>query len=331
MLRVEKYKNIQKLEKIWIEMQGENSNLDAMAEYEFVKMFRSGISNKIKALIKPSKGGDSFYCVFDNDTPILILAAAVKDDCIESVYTLDFFDVVTTKEIDERLVYDALLEISKTEQKPIVLRNLKEGKNTHSKLEKFVKFEDDSDCVKIEYTRDYDAYYSSLSKHARQNLRTAYNRLKTDGLEYRFEFIDGKTDKKLASKLKNLYLNRRAKKYSNMDFLKMLIYKIDEPISKVCFNLENSFSAVLYIDNQIACYMAGVIKNGEVLVPRLAIDDKFSRYSVGVILVNETIKTLIDKNIFTLDLATGAEVYKTQMGGTLYHTLKCKIDSNKNP
>ena len=327
MLRVEKYKKIEQLEGYWKDLQSQNKNLDAMAEYDFVKIYLSGISNKIKALVKGF--GAMFYCVFDDENPVLIFTAVQKDDCIESAYTLDFFDVVTAESVDETLVYEALLEISKSENKPLVLKNIKQGKNTYLKLKNQVRFEDDCSCVKIEFTDDYEAYYGSLSKHARQNLRTAYNRLKTDGLEFRFEFIDGKTDKKLASKLKNLYLDRRAKKYTNMNLLKKIVYKIDEPISKVCFRLENSFSAILYVGDKIAGYMAGVIKDGEVLVPRLAIDDSFSRYSAGVILVNETIKSLIEKKLYILDLATGAEGYKTQMGGILYYTQKCIIDANK--
>lgn len=261
----------------------------------------------------------------------MILSAEVKNDCIESIYTLDFFDVVSFADIDGKVLYEALLEISKQEQKPVVIKRLKTNSSAFNKLKSYVKFEDDSACVKIDYSADYEAYYGSLSKHARQNLRTAYNRLKTDNLEYKFEFIEGRVSSKLASKLKGLYLNRRAKKYSNMSIVKKLIYKIDEPISKVCFNLKNSFSAILYIHGKIAGYMAGVIKNGEALVPRLAIDDYFSRYSAGVILVNETVKELIKKEIFTLDLATGTETYKTQMGGVLYYTQKCKIDVNENP
>lgn len=328
MLKVEKYNKISELEKIWTDMQKNNQNIDAMADFEFVKMFTSGITNKIKSLLKKSSA--VYYVVFNEKKPVLIFSANVKNDIIESLYTLDFYDLVTYEKSSGKEIYEALLEISKLEKKPIVLNKLKTSKNTYNKLSELVEFEDDVACVKIDYTADYEAYYQSLTKHARQNLRTAYNRLKTDELTYKFEFVMGQTDKKLASKLKNLYLNRRAKKYSNMNILKKMVYKIDEPISKVCFGLKNSFSAVLYVGDKIACYMAGIIKNGEAIVPRLAIDDRFSRYSVGVILVNETIKELIKKSIFTLDLAIGTETYKTQMGGVEYKIKKCKIDANEN-
>ncbi len=328
MLKVVKYNKIDELKSIWTDMEENNQNLDAMADFEFVKTFTSGITNKIKGLLK--KSSVVYYVVFNGDKPVMIFSANVQSDVIESLYTLDFYDLVTYENASGKEIYEALLEISKLEQKPIVLNKLKANKNAYSKLSEYVEFDDDTSCVKIDYTADYDAYYQSLTKHSRQNLRTAYNRLKTDGLSYRFEFVMGQTDKKLAKQLKSLYLNRRAKKYSNMNFLKKMVYMIDEPISKVCFSLKNSFSAVLYIDEKIACYMAGVIKSGEAIVPRLAIDDRFSRYSAGVILVNETIKELIKKEIFTLDLAIGTETYKTQMGGVEYKIKKCKIDANKN-
>ncbi len=321
---VKKFNNIKKLEEDWKNLQRDNDKLDPMCEFEFVEKFKSGITNKIKNLVK-KKSAPIYYEVLDGENPILILPAEEISGNIESLYTLDFFDVVSAKDMTGEKMLEALKEIANLEKKPVVIKRFRESFNTHSKLAGLVKFEPYNNCVKIDYTEDYDKYYSSLSKHARQNLRTAYNRLATDGKEISFSFTFGKTNKKLAGKLKDIYLNRRASKYNNMNFLKKLVYKIDEPISNVCFGLDNSFASIVSIDGKPVAFMAGIISGGEALVPRLAIDDKFARYSTGVILVNETIKELIVRGIYCLNLATGTETYKTQMGGTEYSVYKCEI------
>lgn len=324
---VKKFNNIKKLEEDWKNLQKDNDKLDPMCEFAFVKTFKSGIANKIKNLVK-KKSAPIYYEVFDENEPVMILPAEEMGENIESLYTLDFFDIVSAKDMTGEKMLEALKEIANLEKKPVVVKRIRENFSTHSKLAELVEFEPCSNCVKINYTEDYDKYYSSLTKHARQNLRTAYNRLATDGKKLSFSFTFGKTNKKLARKLKNIYLNRRVSKYSNMNFLKKLVYKIDEPISNVCFGLENSFASVVSIDGKPVAFMAGIISNGEALVPRLAIDNKFARYSTGVILVNETIKELISHGIYCLNLATGAETYKTQMGGTEYNLYEFEVKND---
>lgn len=323
---VKKFNSIKKVEKDWRDLQKNNNKVDPMCKFEFVKKFESGIVNKIKKIVN-KRSSPIYYEVFDRDKPVLILPAEVIDGNIESLYTLDFFDIISGKDVTESQVFEALKKIADQEQKPVVIKRFRENFNTYSKLASLVEFEPYNSCVKIDYTKDYDKYYSSLSKHARQNLRTAYNRLATDGKDFSFLFCFGKTNKKLASKLKDIYINRRASKYNNMNFFKKLLYKIDEPISNVCFELDNSFSSTIFINKKPVAFMAGIISNGEAIVPRLAISDKFARYSTGIILVNETIKKLISYKIYCLNLATGVEHYKSQMGGLEYNVFMCKINA----
>jgi len=47
-------------------------------------------------------------------------------------------------------------------------------------------------------------------------------------------------------------------------------------------------------------------------------DDSFSFYSPGIILINEVLKLLLDKNFSSLDLALGHEPYKYSMGAEDY-------------
>lgn len=55
------------------------------------------------------------------------------------------------------------------------------------------------------------------------------------------------------------------------------------------------------------------------MVPRLAINPKFSRYSPGIILINETMKLCESEFGYTeFDLSKGIEQYKIAMGGEKY-------------
>ena len=78
-----------------------------------------------------------------------------------------------------------------------------------------------------------------------------------------------------------------------------------------------SYVAGLYSENQ-NCYY----------VPRLCINNQFSRYSPGIVLLNEVVKVLIDEGVRYFDLMRGDEPYKTAMGGFVHNNykLRCKVE-----
>ena len=82
--------------------------------------------------------------------------------------------------------------------------------------------------------------------------------------------------------------------------------------------MNNSYDFKFYIGKDLAAFMMGLeSENKEVIIPKLAIDSNFSKYSPGKLMINETVKYLIsNSNIRTLDLSKGSEKYKYDMGGT---------------
>ena len=66
-------------------------------------------------------------------------------------------------------------------------------------------------------------------------------------------------------------------------------------------------------------YMAGLYSETQkaYYVPRLCINDQYAKYSPGIILINETVKSLLSNQTHRLDLMLGDEPYKTAMGGVL--------------
>lgn len=78
---------------------------------------------------------------------------------------------------------------------------------------------------------------------------------------------------------------------------------------------------MLYIDNELAAFMGGLTSQGEedYIVPRLSINSKYGFYSPGMLLVNETVRYMINKtSIRNLDLSLGTETYKSKMGGVKF-------------
>lgn len=84
-----------------------------------------------------------------------------------------------------------------------------------------------------------------------------------------------------------------------------------------------SLMTVLLIDGKVGAFMHGFYNEGlkSFEVPKLAMNEEYSWYSPGLVLVNETAKKFIeDGHIQYIDLTRGTEKYKTDMGGQFYET-----------
>lgn len=90
---------------------------------------------------------------------------------------------------------------------------------------------------------------------------------------------------------------------------------------------EHGTVCALLIDGEIAAFLEEFIDKGSILVPRLAINEKYKRYSLGLILCNEIIKECYrSEKIRCLNLLRGTEKYKYDLGGKNYITKNLKID-----
>lgn len=84
----------------------------------------------------------------------------------------------------------------------------------------------------------------------------------------------------------------------------------------------------MFINGNLAAFMSGVLdfSNRSAVIPRLSINNDFSKYSPGIVLINEMAKVIInDKSIDCLDLSKGDEKYKYQMGGKEYKSFDFDI------
>ena len=175
------------------------------------------------------------------------------------------------------------------------------------------------------FLTDYDSWYASLSKSVRQNIRTSYNRLNTDGKTYSFEFTQGKPLSKQQYSRINSILSKRLMEHMKVKnpltaaavrFLKLL-----NPSSKGLNNSSNSYCAILYVDSEIAGYTAGLMNGGVISVCRFAIDTDFGRYNPGAIIHNELVKRLLEQDASGAReyiFSRGDEQYKLSYGGEAF-------------
>lgn len=176
-------------------------------------------------------------------------------------------------------------------------------------------------CVEIPCDVTYDDWYKNLSKSTKQNIRTSYNRLKTDGKNVRYKaFFNQRIPSNLFKDIM-VVASKRAIEYDgrNQKWLWRLYYplKCIDPVIKYLRRNENCFFSAVWIDGFLAASLIGIPSNdGRMIIPRLSYSSDFQRYSPGGILVNETMKELCTLSKYnSFDLSRGEEKYKYTYGG----------------
>ena len=178
---------------------------------------------------------------------------------------------------------------------------------------------------------NYDSWYTSLSKSTKQNIRTAYNRLKTDGHAIQLTLYDMESSdlEKVILSANDIYWRRRIdwtgneKEYSKYN---REVFPKKDVIYQSLRKKKNTIIAVLKVDSQDAGFFVGLKFDHGICIPRLAIDMRFARYSPGMILINEYLKSLSEVEFpYTFDLCRGDEGYKNSLHGERTPTYKIKI------
>lgn len=176
-------------------------------------------------------------------------------------------------------------------------------------------------CVEIKTNTSHDEWMKSLSKSVRQNVRTSYNRLNTDGKAIRVNIVyDSRIPERLFNEMVTV-ASKRAVEYDKhkQRWLWRIYYPLKkfDPLLKFLRKYKHCFYATVHIDGQLAASLMGFRANdGRYIIPRLSYNSDFYRYSPGGILVNETMKSLCAKEKdVNLDLSRGDEKYKYDFGG----------------
>ncbi|MBR1801834.1 GNAT family N-acetyltransferase [Candidatus Saccharibacteria bacterium] len=281
------------------------------------------------------------FGVYEEDKLVAIMPIRFMTDgsaqIAGSFERLDFVDFIYNPELKNRAISVARFFVNylKNEYKinKFTTRFIDVKSPTYKALKKFEKFNVDKvwENVIINFpSKSYDEYFSKLTKHGKQNIRTAYNRAEKKDIEISLTVYSnvlgagGPAEKVDKKNCLELYIKRQLKTY------------VTERASTYAFRTKhfqylsvssrinpNAFFAVLKMNGEIAAFMEGFYNpfDKSIEIPRLAMNDKMRFYSPGMILVNEVIKKYIkDKKVLSLNLLRGNEPYKFAMGGKSYRT-----------
>lgn len=283
----------------------------------------------------------AIYSAWKGDKIILIAPLfcneKLKWEIIGFSNNLDYQDFIYSSDYDNkdiaealealfsRFHYDNISDVN-IGQLPVtsLLRFLPEGFLSEIENSKSV-------CIDLG-DRGYSGYFEQLGKHAKQNLRTAYNRCRRNGKSISFSFyspigigedINKAKGKKAIRLSRALYRQRQEKRYNHYRGILHRIALRYANYTSLSIPGENGFVASVWIGEKLAASMDGYINRTRraLEIPRLSINDNLAWYSPGLILLSETARFLLEKSdIRQIDLCRGTEKYKFDMGGREYVT-----------
>lgn len=319
-MTVLKHKSIYRLKKIW-------KSIDANQHYIYQTYdFQKTLFKRLPIYSLQEKCKYAYYEVKEQDKTVLIAPLSSKQGAysiIGNMNGMPIYDFIYAPGFSEKDYLEAIETLLAHLNGKITFNWIAENSYIYQYAKKTnVESFHEIANVEIDILSDYDTYNASLSKNTRQNIRTAYNRLAKDEICLRFEFIQGKMDRKRLNKTMDIYNNRHSDRYGlKVSFLKKWYLKYFDFVTVFCKKSEKTCNALLYFNDEMVAFFTGLRENDKIIIPRLSIVGEYGRYSPGIILINETIKELHKQGeIQFLDLSKGEEKYKYTMGGNKYNT-----------
>lgn len=176
-------------------------------------------------------------------------------------------------------------------------------------------------CVALTLPSTTDDYKKMLSKNARQNLRTAHNRLVKDGLEIRIEYDDKKVNRDICREIREQRFIKKFQKESRLRAFKhKLMYRLTFHFSFYLpfYSYDKGHYLTVYHGEELCSffyYLRDDIHR-QIIVQAAGVNMKYTKYSPGMISINSFVDHLInEKCIDVVDFTIGDEPYKYAVGG----------------
>lgn len=329
MLTIQLQKKFENIENIWAGLL-KNKNATIYQSPEYVKMICKNFF-PYKFILRETI---EFYVFFENEKPIMILPLFKK--WFKNSYVLfgykagcGYLDAIYSNAMDIKKMGECFAALKEQFSiSEIEMYYVKESSVLGEYISKTKQEVIKTNCTTIFLPNAFDEYQASLSKNVRQNIRTAYNRLNKKEKKYSLEiFNSAELTKNLREQLLGLYIERQMKHYKKGGglFFKLFVKFVDVG-TKIPNEIPNKTKTfLLKIDGKVAAYFDAIYDKDEqtITIPRLAIDEMFSWFSPGIILLNESIKKLLKEGtVKKIDLTHGDERYKLAMGGVVSACLK---------
>lgn len=197
-------------------------------------------------------------------------------------------------------------------------------------------------AVELTLPKNTDNYSKILSKHARQNIRTAYNRVKSDDLCFDLNYEEKEIDINKCKKLREIRLNDIQRKESQSRSYFFSLYKKIKDKIKIKFpkylvieeDKNSKIMTICYKGELLAFFNYGLdYIHKKIVIMAVGTNIEFKRYSPGLILMHSFIINEInnkDSVIDAIDFTRGNESYKYELGGNMNLIYDIKLDYNNS-
>ena len=181
-------------------------------------------------------------------------------------------------------------------------------------------------CVRCAVPESKEDNYGALSKSVRQTIRTTYNRFEKEGIISNVEIYRGYNFGGMELKELNDLYNRREAEWHHREYVAPNGNSIN-PLKKIVGKVFKNKDALInyshsdkfifvkcMIDGKLAGFFYGVSDaSGYCIVPTLAINSDYSKYSPGLLMIYGFINDGIEnENLSIFDLSRGDETYKSR-------------------
>ena len=168
-----------------------------------------------------------FFVAFYDNKKCIAIAPLAKRTTLHGTKIFNFgncptiaiYDWLYSKDITtEQIEY--CIELLKDKYQKIQFNHVNKSSLLYNVLSKKYNIVNTQDNVMINVT-NYDDYFNGLSKSSKQNIRTAYNRMTRNNLEFTIEkYAAGEIPATEYKNIMNVYLKRRGSKYKQNNFLR---------------------------------------------------------------------------------------------------------------
>lgn len=191
------------------------------------------------------------------------------------------------------------------------------------------------EAVQLSLPESLAEYQATLSKSTRQNIRTAWNRLRTDGVELTIAWGDASVGAGEAAAFATLKQQRETnRRRRNRGVKGLVLDALRSAYFSVLFSgyneageamgrLENPWFLRVSAGEELCAFAFGLADrfgaNRVLRVLQVGIDESFGRYSPGLIGLHEFISQEIAEgrpNFDVVDFTRGGERYKYDLGGS---------------
>ena len=199
--------------------------------------------------------------------------------------------------------------------------------------EKYTHLVDEGNvCVEFYIPENLEAYHKMLSKNARQNIRTAFNRAEKDGISFSFDFDDKNVNIEDFKAFREAHLGDKIRKGGTTLKSKLVYFISTKILGRGVYSFapytpfQNDKSAhFITCRNQegklCAAYCYGIDKiHNSVVLMAVATNGEFYKYSPGILSIYKFVIEQMEKKGYSrIDFTRGNEKYKFVLGGQKHY------------